>query len=49
MATATLIRRAAPQAEMKKGKVTCFLDIDIDGAREAYKTARDFVEATNLT
>jgi len=37
------------RAEMKKGKVTCFLDIDIDGAREAYKTARDFVEATNLT
>eukprot|EP00729_Bicosta_minor_P010719 gene10719-9688_t len=34
---------------LKKPEVTCFLDIDVDGARAAYKLACDFVEATDLT
>ena len=34
---------------MKQPEVMCFLDIDVDGARAAYKLACDFVEATDLT
>ena len=37
------------QEVLKKPEVTCFLDIDVDGARAAYKLACDFVEATDLT
>eukprot|EP00039_Didymoeca_costata_P029547 m.25107 g.25107 ORF g.25107 m.25107 type:complete len:250 (+) comp7677_c0_seq2:20-769(+) len=34
---------------LKRKDLQCYLDIDVDGARDAYKLACDFVAATNLT
>jgi len=36
------------QALIVDGKLRCWLDVDINGSREAYQRAVDFVAAKNL-